>query len=366
MRVFAEFHDELRDVATRVFEPSRPHHHHGDAAPPIDWDTFVAAGWPGLEFAESLGGAGATFAETAIVLVEHGRAVATSGLIGTSTGVGALLDCEPSARRDELLRDVAAGSTRLALALEGAGAPAFRVADGRLTGTAPFVLDAADADVVLVPAEADDVPVLVAVGVGDVDVEVVPVVDPSRRIARVTADGVAVHDHAALALDGEGAGGRMRDRASLAIACDCLGLAEAMVAATVAYAGQRRQFDRPIGSFQAVKHLCADMHVRLSIARELLDDAIEAIVARRPDTSVAVAMAAAYLGDAAVTVAGDAMQLHGGIGYTWESGVHVYLKRAILDRALYGSPADHRRRIAARYVTPVWAMSCRGQRRYDE
>ena len=120
-------------------------------------------------------------------------------------------------------------------------------------------------------------------------------------------------------------------------------LAQAMLDATVSYTGVRQQFGRAIGSFQAVKHACADMLVRISVARQLVSAAVAS-----PDPR-AVAMAKAYATETAVEVAGKAMQLHGGIGYTWESGVHVYLKRAALNRSLFGSPTAHRKALAVRY-----------------
>ncbi|WP_268788252.1 acyl-CoA dehydrogenase family protein, partial [Mycolicibacterium fortuitum] len=124
---------------------------------------------------------------------------------------------------------------------------------------------------------------------------------------------------------------------------DSIGVAQAMLDTTVSYAGVRQQFGRPIGSFQAVKHACADMLLTISVARQLVSASV-----RKPEPR-AVSMAKSYATETAVAVAGKAMQLHGGIGYTWESGLHVYLKRAALNRSLYGSPAEHRARIAQRY-----------------
>jgi alkylation response protein AidB-like acyl-CoA dehydrogenase len=133
------------------------------------------------------------------------------------------------------------------------------------------------------------------------------------------------------------------------IACDSLGIMEAMVEATVAYAKVRQQFGKPIGSFQAVQHACADMFVQVSVCRELVDAAVSAVASGAPDAWVAASMAKSHVTSAAVIVAGKAMQLHGGIGYTWESGIHAYLKRATLNRALFGAPAEHRSRLATRY-----------------
>ena len=123
-----------------------------------------------------------------------------------------------------------------------------------------------------------------------------------------------------------------------------------MLDATVAYAAARQQFGRPIGSFQAVKHACADMLVQVSVARELVATAVQQLAAADPEAGVAASMAKSWACATAVDVVGKAMQLHGGIGYTWESGIHVYLKRAALNRSLFGSPAAHRRRLAARYT----------------
>jgi alkylation response protein AidB-like acyl-CoA dehydrogenase len=141
----------------------------------------------------------------------------------------------------------------------------------------------------------------------------------------------------------------------VAVACDSLGVSRAMLDATVAYAKVRSQFGRPIGSFQAVKHQCADMLVGISVTEELVRAAVDDLAAGDPRASVSASMAKAHAGATAVEVAGTAMQLHGGIGYAWESGVHVYLKRAVLDRALFGSPGHHRRLLAERLVGLVAA-----------
>ncbi|HKV20741.1 MAG TPA: acyl-CoA dehydrogenase family protein, partial [Mycobacterium sp.] len=142
---------------------------------------------------------------------------------------------------------------------------------------------------------------------------------------------------------------RLRQRGGVAIACDSLGLSEAMLSATVAYAKVRHQFGRAIGSFQAVKHACADMQTSIAISRQLVSQAVDAVAGGSPEAAAAVAMAKSHACAGAVDIAGKAMQLHGGIGYTWESGIHVYLKRAALNRSLFGSPAAHRHELAKRY-----------------
>jgi len=311
---FAEFHDELRSVAGDLLAKDRA----------IDWSALVDAGWVGLEVPEEFGGAGATFAEVAVVCEEMGRAASANSYLGGAVlAVGTLKALQPSETRDRLLADVASGATRIAVALEP-----------------EFVPDAEGADQILVISNG-------GVGIAHPTVTPQPVLDETRRLAAVAGTVSEV-------LQFEGDAGkqvqRLLDRAAVAIACDSLGLCEAMLSATVGYAKVRQQFGRPIGSFQAVKHACADMLVTVSVSRQLVEAAVQAIAEDRPDAGVAAAMAKSYVCGAAVDVAGKAMQLHGGIGYTWESGIHVYLKRAALNRSLFGSPADHRRELAKRYL----------------
>ena len=343
-------HDELRTVARQVLGKGDP-----------DVAQLAALGWLGLEVPEALDGAGATFAEVAVVLEEMGRATTAGPFLATAVlGVGTLTLLDPTPERDDLLRLVAGGGCRLAVAW---AAPGFRVRDDgdgpRLDGRADLVADAAGADRLLLVAHGADGAAVVQVSPGDegVRVEARPVLDATRSFARVTADGAAIDPGSVWRFPGdpEVAVQRLRDRAAVALACDSLGLSEAMLEATVAYAGVRKQFGRAIGSFQAVKHACADMLVQVSLGRELVRGAVDALVADDPDAWVAASMAKAHMCGAAVDIAGKAMQLHGGVGYTWESGVHVFLKRATLDRAWFGSPAEHRRRIAARYASMAQA-----------
>lgn len=335
---FVEIHDELRAVARNLL---------GKSGSDGDWGQITDAGWLGLEVEDALGGAGASFVETAIVLEELGRAAATTRYLGTALAVGALTTLSPNDSRDALLTGVSAGTATAALVTDPFHLD--RSDTGmRLSGRADFVPDAVGADRLLVLADDGGVPVLIdATGL---TVTEQPVLDQTRRLAVVFAEDVEVDTASVWQFDGDPATAiqRLRDRAAVAVACDSLGVSEAMLSATVDYAGVRQQFGRPIGSFQAVKHACADMLVQISVMRQLVNAAV-AGVAADTDASVAAAMAKSYSGSAAVDVTGKAMQLHGGIGYTWESGVHVYLKRAALNRSLFGSPAAHRQRLAARY-----------------
>ena len=339
MTDYQHLHDELRSVANDLL-----------ATDGVDWPLLVQAGWVGLEAPEDCGGAGASFAEVAVVLDEIGRAAAPTAYLGGAVlSVGALNMLPPSASRDTMLRDVVAGEVRAAVVLptDGSTAPRFRFDGAAVTGRADFVPDAGAADVLLLlAADSRDQPLIVHVPPDAFDVRRQCVLDETRALAAVAADGATVDGAWAIDADATAA---LFDRVRLAVACDSLGLAEAMLDATVAYAQVRKQFGRPIGSFQAVKHACADMLVAVTVSRRLVADAVEAVAAGAPEATTAVLMAKAHTCASAVEVAGKAMQLHGGIGYTWESGIHVYLKRAALNRSLFGSPAAHRKQLAKRY-----------------
>ncbi len=373
----AEAREELRLVARELLGKLGP------AAAP-GWGLLASSGWLGLEVPSALDGADATFAEVAVIAEELGRAAACTPYLGSTVlGTGALCALAPSPDRDALLRRAAAGDEMPVAVLADGAVPtdgaAPTDADGtadhlpfrlersggglRLHGQAAFVPDAAEGSRLLVLARGvddDGAPVIVAVdpGAAGMVVEAQPVVDETRRLAMVRADGAEVPNGLPwpFAGDPRSAVSRLLDCAAVAVACDSLGLSEAMLDATVGYARVREQFGRPIGSFQAVKHACADLLVQVRVSRVLVTAAVFALSgdeaaggATAADASVAASMAKAYACEAAVAVAGQAMQLHGGIGYTWESGIHRYLKRAALNRSLFGAPATHRGRLAARY-----------------
>ncbi|MFD6897355.1 acyl-CoA dehydrogenase family protein [Rhodococcus sp. NPDC060086] len=350
----SEFHDELRTVARGLL--GRSGHDR-----PVDWESISTSGWLGLEVASEFDGADGTFAEVAVILREVGRAAARGPYPAVAAlSVGALELLEPDSERDRLLRDTASGCTvpMFVLGGESTGRTPFHLeiaASGEtLRGVAPFVLDAPGADRLLVPAREPDGTIVVV----DLDprtpglvVTAQPVVDATRSFGTVLAEGVAVPSESVWRFrdDSRQAMQRLHDRAAVAVACDSLGSSEAMLDATVAYAGMREQFGRKIGSFQAVKHACADMLVQVTVARTLVDAAVRSLVSGDPEATTAASMAKAYSCAAAVEIAGKAMQLHGGMGYTWESGIHVHLKRATLNRSLFGSPALHRAYLAQRY-----------------
>ncbi|GFM17324.1 acyl-CoA dehydrogenase domain-containing protein [Mycobacterium sp. PO1] len=330
---FTEFHDELRAVAGDLLAKDRE----------PGWQELVDAGWVGIEVPEDLGGAGASFAETAILLDQIGRAAGATGYLGNGVLTVGALAATTGPDAEALLGRVTRGELRMALAFGE-----FALDGSRLSGHAEFVPDAVGADHLLVVTGSATGTCLAVVPSGGLTVAGQPVLDETRHLATVTADAAPVDT--VLDLSNDRGVAALLDRAAVAIACDSVGVAEQMLTATVDYVRVRHQFGRPIGSFQAVKHACADMLVDIEVSRRLVADAVD-LVAAGGDTEIAAAMAKAHATSTAVAVAGKAMQLHGGIGYTWESGIHAYLKRAVLNRSLFGSPAAHRKKLAQRYST---------------
>jgi len=352
---FAELHADLRAVARDLLGRGTE----------VEWRLLAEAGWPGLEVPEALGGAGASFAEVAVILEEMGRAAACSPYLGCAVlGAATLRQVVASAGRDALLRGIGAGDpVPVAVLVDGLddrleNRPPFRLEQSargvRMHGRAAFVPDVVDADwLLLLARDPGGVPVIAAVEPGHAGLSrtAQPVLDSTRRLGVVVAEDVEVRPESVWRFDGDpGIAVRgLLDRAAVAIACDSLGLSEAMLDATVSYVRVREQFGRPVGSFQAVKHACADMLVKIRVSRQLVSIAVREVARGGGGAGVAASMAKSYACSAAVEVAGKAMQLHGGMGYTWESGIHAYLKRAALNRSLFGSPAAHRARLAARY-----------------
>jgi len=333
------------------------------------WRTLAAqVGCAGLLVPQAQGGAGASYREAAVVAEELGRATAAVPFLGSAVvATTALL----AAGDDELLAAVASGVVTAALAVPFAIAgfttvpfttgpadspqvPTVRLDGGagdapgtyRLTGSVAGVADALTADVLLIPA--DGVPYgLYAVRADEAGVTRAPVIslDMTRQLADLTLDNVparllatgnAAHQAVAAALTA-GAG---------ILASEQLGIAERCLELTVAYVKERRQFARPVGSFQAIKHRLADLWVAVIQARAAARYAANCLATSDPDTRVAVALAKATCSDVAIKAAQETVQLHGGIGFTWEHPAHLYLKRAKADSIGFGTADAHRASLA--------------------
>ncbi|HEX6076777.1 MAG TPA: acyl-CoA dehydrogenase family protein [Micromonosporaceae bacterium] len=328
-----------------------------ESAQPYDmglWKTLVdGLGVTALQVPEASGGQGATVRETAVVLEELGRHVAPVPYLGHSVlATTALLACG-----SDLLPGVASGERTATLAhsfaaYPGAGFPdAVRAGAGGLTGRVPAVAHAAIADLLVVPALGPNGPELHAVPADAATITPEVSLDLTRPLAEVVLDGapaapVAVGRTAVAALETAlltGAG---------LLASEQLGIAEWCLESTVGYLKQRHQFGRPVGSFQALKHRLADLWQQLVTARAAARYVADALATASPDVPVAVAVAQSHCATVAVRAAEEAVQLHGGIGMTWEHPVHLYLKRAKSAEIALGTPGRHRARLATMIDLP--------------
>ncbi|MFF5142713.1 acyl-CoA dehydrogenase family protein [Streptomyces sp. NPDC013157] len=298
-------------------------------------------GLAGLLVPEELGGQGASHREVAVVLEELGRAVApvpylTSAVVATE----ALLACGDG----QLLGKLASGRTVGALAVglhvaPGGGFRTVRVVDGRLHGELTGIADAVAADVLLVPGDDGG---LYAVEAGAVTVTPQVSFDLTRPLATVTLDGAAGRRVG----DAEPAVRRALRAGAGLLASEQFGVAEWALTETVRYLKERKQFNRPVGGFQAIKHRLAQLWLEVVNLRAAARGAADAL-ACGGDADVLVAVAQAYAGPVAVHAAEEALQLHAGIGMTWEHPIHLYLKRAKADSIAFGTAGVHREALGA-------------------
>ncbi|ALV48955.1 acyl-CoA dehydrogenase [Streptomyces sp. 4F] len=327
-------HCDTTSVLARV-ESDAPH----DLAA---WKALAdGMGLAGLLVPESRGGQGATHREAAVVLEELGRAVApvpylTSAVVATE----ALLAC---ADGDGPLADLASGRVIGALAVglhtaPGTGYATVRADGGALHGELTGIADAAVADVLLVPADDGG---LYAVTADAVTVTPQTSLDLTRPLARVTFDAAPGHRVG----DAEPAVRRALRAGAGLLASEQLGVAEWALTETVRYLKDRKQFNRPVGGFQALKHRLAQLWLEVVHLRAAARAAADAL-ATGEDADVSVTVAQAYAASVAVRAAEEALQLHAGIGMTWEHPVHLRLKRAKADSIAYGTAGAHREALA--------------------
>ncbi|MFI9392317.1 acyl-CoA dehydrogenase family protein [Streptomyces bauhiniae] len=297
-------------------------------------------GLAGLLIPEARGGQGASHREAAVVLEELGRAVApvpylTSAVVATE----ALLACDDA----ELLERLASGRTVGALAVSlttapGAAFATVRVENGSLHGELTSVADAVAADVLLVPADDGD---LYAVAADAVTRTPRIPLDLTRPLATVTLDGAPGRRLG----PAEPAVRRALRAGAGLLASEQLGLTDWALTETVRYLKERKQFNRPVGGFQALKHRLAQLWLEVVSLRAAARAAADALTTGH-DTDLTVAVAQSYASPVAVHAAEEALQLHGGLGMTWEHPVHLYLKRAKADSLAYGSAGAHREALA--------------------
>ncbi|GAA2330233.1 acyl-CoA dehydrogenase family protein [Dactylosporangium salmoneum] len=338
--LYSEVEEELR-ASVRSLLRDRVDLSRLEGPEPVDlklWRTLAAdLGFAGLPVPEESGGAGASWRETAVVMEELGRTVAPVPFLGSAVLATAALP-----EGDPLLAELAGGARTAALAvpLSTWDAPKWTVTarDGALDGEVTTVADALSADVLLVPTAEG---LFATTG----DFARTPVV--SFDLTRPVADLAFQRTEARLVAPDAGAAVR---RALLAgavmLASEQLGIAEWCLATTVEYAKTRRQFARAIGSYQALKHRLADLWVAITQARAVARYAADCLARGDADLEVAASLAQAFCSPVAVKAAEECVQLHGGIGFTWEHPAHWYLKRARADAIALGSAAKHRARLA--------------------
>jgi alkylation response protein AidB-like acyl-CoA dehydrogenase len=323
-------------------------------------------GWAGLAIPEHFGGAGLGWVELCILQEEQGRRLVASPFFSTVALAASLVRGAGSpAQCADLLGRIAAGKTQVACALTGpaghAGVDGVTVelsagtAGGFvLQGTSDFVIHADSADTLLVLARSpgsrgEGGLSIVVIRAQSPGVTITPhvMLDLTRPMSRVRLDGVAVAGEALLGAPGTAGAAIQKalQRAQIALAAEALGGAERVLEMSVEYVKQREQFGRPVGSFQAIKHRLADMMVEVEAARSASWYA--ACVADEQDAELAeaAAIAKSYCCDAFYDCAANAIQLHGGIGFTWEHEAHLYFKRARASATLLGSPAWQREQL---------------------
>jgi alkylation response protein AidB-like acyl-CoA dehydrogenase len=319
-----------------------------------DWEEMAELGWPGLALPEEWGGQGLGIVDLAVLFEEMGYALVPSPLLSTTVAGLALATNGSDEQRERWLRPLARGEVRGTVALFDAGTSArigdFEMEAGEdgdgvvLDGEKVLVMDAASADFFLV-ATADGRRHLVEREAGGVSVSAEKSIDPTRRLYSVRFDGVRVGAEATL-------NGGQEDylpvlwRACVAIAAESTGVAQRTMEMAVEYAKDRQQFGRPIGAYQAVSHRCAQMLLETENSRSAVYGAAWAADAEPQSLPLAASMAKAYASDAGWRVPDASIQVHGGIGFTWEHDLHFLLKRGKANAATFGDARWHRDRVA--------------------
>jgi alkylation response protein AidB-like acyl-CoA dehydrogenase len=306
---------------------------------PVDlglWAALVEMGCAGLAVPEAFGGAGASWREAAVVAEELGRAVAPVPYLGHAMAVAALL----AVGDEELLPDLASGARTATLAVPFSTMP----------GTDPVglasVADARTADVLLVPVGRGAGMELVAVQATAVAITPVLSLDMTRPLADLAVDAGGAGRVVARGEAASAAVAHALRIGAMLLAAEQVGIADRVLEMTVSYLNERRQFGRIIGSYQGLKHRCADLWVTLTQARAVARYAAVCAATDAADTAVAVALAKAFCGPMALRTAEEGVQMHGGIGFTWEHPAHLYLKRAAADAIALGSADRHRADLA--------------------
>ncbi len=369
---FNEEQELLRSTARKFFENEcssgvvRALMDTPEGMTPELWQKLAEQGWLGLVLPDAFDGMGLGLVDLVVLMEEMGRAVLPGPYFSTVLLGGlALLEAGNDEQKKEWLPAIARGDKRVTLAWmepsatsgpEGVTVPATAKGTGyRLSGTKLFVPDAHTADAVVVAARTGSgksgegvTLFLVPTGAAGVEVKLLPTMDQTRKLCEVTLKDVAVERGALLGAAGAGWAPLQRalDRATVALCAEMCGGAQKVLDMTVEYAKIRQAFGRPIGSYQGVKHKAADMLVDVENSKSITYYAAWALDEGATEGPLAVSMAKAYVSDAYRRVSSAGIQLHGGIGFTWEHDLHLYFKRAKGSEFTFGDATYHRERVA--------------------
>jgi len=367
---FSEEQEMLRDAAKRFLADNcdtkfvRRMMADGSAHDPDFWQKLVGLGWPGLLIPEQYGGQAGTFLDMTVIAEEAGKALIPGPFFTAAMlGVPTFIEGGSDAQKSEFLPKMAGGKFIATLAIaEAAGRfdaggielKATKRGKGyKLSGEKFFVPDAHVADAIIVAArtgrgKGEEGITLLCVPANEKGITVTQLktVDMTRRMCHVKFDNVAASE----VIGAEGKGWstlrRVLDIATAALSAEMVGTAQKALDISVDYAKTRVQFGKPIGSFQAVKHKCVDMMVAVENARSLTYYACWTVDERVAEAATAVPMAKAYASDMAKNVTSEAIQVHGGIGFTWEHDMHLYHRRALAGEANLGNAPIHREVVA--------------------
>jgi alkylation response protein AidB-like acyl-CoA dehydrogenase len=364
---FSAEQQELRAVLRRFFDDKSPEAEvrrlmdTEDGYDKAVWSQMAEQlGLQGLTIPEEFGGSGYTYVELVVVFEEMGRCLLCAPYFsGVALAANALLSSGDKGAQRDYLPGIADGSKIATLALaeasgrwdeQGVTLPASRVgSDWQLSGEKLYVLDGHSADVVLVAARTAAGVSLFAVEAGAPGFSAIalPTMDQTRKQARLTFKDTPAR---LLGADGEAwpAISKTLDLAVVALAAEQVGGAQRVLEMAVAYAKERVQFGRAIGSFQAIKHKCADMLLAVESAKSTAYHAGWAAAHDNDELSMAASLAKSYCSEAYLRAAAENIQIHGGIGFTWEHPAHLYLKRAKSSELLFGDPTYHRELLAHR------------------
>jgi len=372
---FSEEQEMLRATARRFLDDKAPSAvvrrlmETDEGFDPGLWGEIAVQGWQAMAIPEQYGGAGFTFLEQGILMEEMGRSLFPSPYLSSVVLCADLiLTAGTEEQKRELLPGIAAGERRFGLAQleesgrwDAAGIGMVAKRDGGdlvISGTKSFVVDGHTSDALLVAVRTDEA----SQGAEGISLVVVDgkargvarrrleTMDMTRKQAEIVLDDVRVPVAAVLGTEGSGWQSiqNTTTRAIVALAFEQVGGAQQCLDMSVEYAKVRVQFGRPIGSFQAIKHKCADMLVLVESAKSAAYYAGWAVTEGDPEVAIVAPMAKSYCSEAYFHCAAENIQIHGGIGFTWEHDAHLYFKRAKTDELLFGSPAQHRAILADR------------------